>query len=217
MSQAGTHPNGVNSAPNEEHWTIRRWVSSVNGEVQLTWHMHKANVGGGNGVGGKLFVDGELVDEAAIGGTDAVGVTRSVVVSIEAGVPVDLALTPVGPDGQSADGSDGSENWLAVTLISEGPAAAGFRRGDVDGNGALEITDAINDLAYQFLGTFEAICLDAHDFDDNGAVEVTDSIGNLSLQFLGTGPAPAPGSETCGPDPTDDQLSCESYPEAACN
>src|SRR5690606_34506459 len=29
------HPNGANSAPNEEHWAIRRWVSDHDGEVAI--------------------------------------------------------------------------------------------------------------------------------------------------------------------------------------
>ncbi len=87
---------------------------------------------------------------------------------------------------------------------------AQFRRGDVDGNGQLEITDPINNLAYQFLGTFQPTCLDACDFDDNGRVEITDPIGNLAYQFLGENPPGDPGPSSCGIDPTADELDpCE--------
>ncbi len=95
----------------------------------------------------------------------------------------------------------------------------GFRRGDTDGNGALEITDPINNLSFQFLGTFTPPCLDAADFDDNGKVEITDPIANLSHQFLGTAPPAPPGKETCGVDPTEDSeevggdLGCETPPD----
>ncbi len=88
-----------------------------------------------------------------------------------------------------------------------------FKRGDVDGNGVLEITDAINNLAYQFLGTFSPPCLDSCDFDDNGKIELTDPIGNLSHQFLGTVPPALPGNEVCGEDPTEDELTCLCYEE----
>ncbi len=92
-----------------------------------------------------------------------------------------------------------------------------FRRGDTDGNGALEITDPINNLAFQFLGTFTPPCMDAADFDDNGKVEITDPIANLSHQFLGTAPPAPPGKETCGVDPTPldadgVDLGCETLP-----
>ncbi len=84
-----------------------------------------------------------------------------------------------------------------------------FKRGDVDFNGKLEITDPINNLAYQFLGTFTPPCEDACDFDDNGKVEITDAIANLSHQFLGTAPPAPPGKDSCGEDPTDDTLTCD--------
>ncbi len=93
-----------------------------------------------------------------------------------------------------------------ITYLFSGPTDTGsfFRRGDADGNGALEITDPINNLSFQFLGTFTPPCMDAADFDDNGKVEITDPIANLSHQFLGTAPPAPPGKDTCGPDPTAD-------------
>ncbi len=97
-----------------------------------------------------------------------------------------------------------------------------FRRGDVDVNGLLEVTDPINNLTFQFLGTYNPTCMDALDFDDNGAIEITDPIGNLSHQFLGTAPPAPPGAETCGADPTEDtveggDLTCVDYPAESCN
>ncbi len=98
---------------------------------------------------------------------------------------------------------------LVVTTYekTDGPVGDEFRRGDTDGNGALEITDPINNLSFQFLGTFTPPCLDAADFDDNGKVEITDPIANLSHQFLGTAPPAPPGKDTCGLDPTEDDAS----------
>ncbi len=111
---------------------------------------------------------------------------------------------------------------LSVTTYEAGDIVVPgkkFRRGDTDGNGALEITDPINNLAFQFLGTFIPPCMDAADYDDNGKIEITDPIGNLSHQFLGTAPPAPPGKDTCGVDPTEDaveggDLGCEN--EAAC-
>ena len=70
---------------------------------------------------------------------------------------------------------------LATSTALEGQAS--FQRGDVDGNGALEITDPVSNLAFQFLGTFEPSCADGLDFDDNGRIEFTDPMGNLPHQF----------------------------------
>ncbi len=103
-----------------------------------------------------------------------------------------------------------------VVVVETG---AKFRRGDVDGNGRLEITDCVNNLSFQFLGTYDPPCFDACDFDDNGKIELTDPIGNLSHQFLGDPAPPAPGKDTCGVDPTEDhadvggELGCETPPD----
>ena len=119
------------------------------------------------------------------------------------------------PDGCDIDNGDHFDfNHDGVPDECE---PTGFRRGDVDGNGELEIADAINNLSFQFLGTFLPICRDAMDFNDNGILQLNDPILNLSHQFLGTTPPAPPGKESCGPDPTlDDGLACESYPEASC-
>jgi hypothetical protein len=99
--------------------------------------------------------------------------------------------------------------------IDTTPPGALFRRGDVDGNGLVDLTDPINNLSFQFLGEFVPTCLDALDFDDSGAIDVSDPVGNLSAQFLGSAPAPAPGSSMCGPDPTEDTLDCAEQPGCA--
>lgn len=85
-----------------------------------------------------------------------------------------------------------------------------FRRGDVDQDGVLGIADPLNNLAFQFVGTYDPPCLDACDFDDNGILDIADPINNLSHQFLGALPPPPPGKDSCGPDPTPDDLGCES-------
>ncbi|MGQ9590282.1 MAG: thrombospondin type 3 repeat-containing protein [Planctomycetota bacterium] len=113
LFQENTHPNGANSAPGEEHWTIRRWESSYTGYVALTWHMRKRNLNP-TGVSGYLFLNGELLDTATIAGRDGVGVTRKVYANIASGDLVDLALGPTGIGGDRSDGSDGSANWLRI-------------------------------------------------------------------------------------------------------
>ena len=90
-----------------------------------------------------------------------------------------------------------------------GVAGASFRRGDVDTDSQVSITDAINALNQQFLGTFESPCDDAADTDDNGKRELADAINILNQQFLGTFVIPPPNE--CGPDATPDDLGCESF------
>ncbi len=115
MGAETTHPNGTNSAPLEEHWTIRRWVSTVaQVDAAITWRMRKTNLNGG-GVTGILFLNGEMLDEAAIAGNDGVGVTRTVLKELKVGDLVELALTPVGNLGDTGDGADGSANRLTIS------------------------------------------------------------------------------------------------------
>ena len=117
MAQTDLHPNGTNSTPNEEHWPIRRYeYNGAARSLTIRWHMHHVNVAcGGNGVGGHLFVNGTEVDGGAVAGPDSTGITRGKVVALKTGDLIDLALTPVGPDGMRDDGCDGSANWLQVT------------------------------------------------------------------------------------------------------
>ncbi|NIP92266.1 MAG: hypothetical protein GWO24_01840, partial [Akkermansiaceae bacterium] len=79
LSQEGTHPNGTNSAPNEEHWTIRRWTASGLGDVtpvRVVWHTRKANPNN-DGVTGSLHLNGVELDTRTIAGNDATGFIRT--------------------------------------------------------------------------------------------------------------------------------------------
>jgi len=135
LGREATHPNGTNSPPGEEHWTIRRWICDrALPNAEITWHLRKTNPNG-SGVGGRLFVNGRQVDQARIGGTDTSGVTRTVKVPLSAGDIVDLAHTPVGPNGDRHDGSDGSANRLTID--------DGFHDSDHDG-----ITDDVDNCRF---------------------------------------------------------------------
>jgi hypothetical protein len=80
----------------------------------------------------------------------------------------------------------------------------GFRRGDVQGDRVIDLSDPLR-LLY-FLFQAEAItCPDAADFDDDGVLEISDVIGLLDYLFRG-GAAPAAPGPTCGQDPTVDSL-----------
>lgn len=82
-----------------------------------------------------------------------------------------------------------------------------FLRGDVDGNGVVEITDAVNLLNFLFLGGRAPNCLDAADFQDRGHVDISDAISVLGFLFLG-GTAPRVPFPNAGIDPTEDDLPC---------
>jgi len=121
IGRGDVHPNGRNNT--NEHWAIRRWVSDRAAKVEITWHARKTNLNP-NGVTGILFVNAFEIDRATLHGRDGVGVTRTQVVDIRVGDKIDLALTPIGVCGDTADGSDGSFNYLTIREVpATGPVS----------------------------------------------------------------------------------------------
>ena len=83
-----------------------------------------------------------------------------------------------------------------------------FIRGDGNGDGAVDISDAVAILAYLYLGGAPPDCKDALDSDDDGALSITDPIYLLNFLFQNGPPIPAPGPEP-GFDETPDSLDCQ--------
>jgi hypothetical protein len=110
---------------------------------------------------------------------------------------------------EAVRGSVASAPSGAVSATPTGPKGNIFRRGDIDANGVVEITDAVKLLGYLFLGGGTPECLEAGDTDNNGVVDITDAVTNLGYQFLGATPPAAPGPLTCGPDPAEPMLGCD--------
>ena len=108
--------------------------------------------------------------------------------------------------------TDGTDIGVLIKLApEEAHPQPLLRRGDARGDGAIDISDAVFTFNYLFLGGSEPGCLDSSDTDDDGVIDISDGIGLLQFLFL-TGEAPRPpGPDTCGPDPTPDELSCQSY------
>lgn len=110
---------------------------------------------------------------------------------------------------------------IGSTSLPECGGAGGplFVRGDSNGTGKIDLTDAVAVLGYLFLGQAEPGCFDSADADDNGQLQLTDAVRILGWLFLGNPPPPAPapsstqfGSEDCGTDPSEDLLGCDSFP-----
>ncbi|MBD2505061.1 beta strand repeat-containing protein [Anabaena azotica] len=97
LSSNGGHPNGVITSGGRtpvEHWAVRRWVSEVDGEIQIYGTLAKADVGGGNGIIGHIFVDGVKVWSQSIAGTDGTGVNYQIQTKVKLGSVVDFAIDP---------------------------------------------------------------------------------------------------------------------------
>ncbi len=91
-----------------------------------------------------------------------------------------------------------------------------FRRGDCDGNGAVSaLLDALFLLTWGFGSGDDPPCLDAADVDDSGAVSaLLDALYLLQWTFTGGDEPPAPGPTTCGPDVPEDDVPCDTSPDA---
>ncbi|MGE4620222.1 MAG: hypothetical protein AAEJ04_10495 [Planctomycetota bacterium] len=84
---------------------------------------------------------------------------------------------------------------------------ARFRRGDHNGDGSLDISDALSLLGYIFTNG-SSNCMDSGDANDDGGVDVSDAVRILLHLFGNSGPLPAPHG-ACGSDPTPDALGCD--------
>jgi hypothetical protein len=107
---------------------------------------------------------------------------------------------------QIETGAIGFDADLA-TPFPNGPDRASLRflRGDADGNGQAQLTDAVVILHHLFFGGAAPSPLDAADVNDDGTVDIADAIFLLNHLFLG-GPMPPAPYPAAGVDPTPDPL-----------
>ena len=105
----------------------------------------------------------------------------------------------------------GGGTWWGIDDVSvsgnKAKAPVNWIRGEFNGDGGLDISDAVGSLNYQFTGGAAPKCESALDFNKDGAADVSDPVGLLGYLFLGVAgpPAPFPGCE--------DLAGC---PQAAC-
>src|SRR5262245_6389520 len=100
----------------------------------------------------------------------------------------------------------GPVSFALVALLAEvlpsgaGAGEACWIRGDTDGSGAIDITDAVSILDKLYL---KGECVSpAGDANDHGYVTIADSLYLLYYQFRGVLPAPPAPFPECGTDPT---------------
>lgn len=114
----------------------------------------------------------------------------------------------------------GTEAYEFARMLFGSSGPRPFHRGDVDGDGTINVTDAIATFGFLFLGSTEPQCKEAADTDNDGAINITDGIALLGYLFQGNQApaAPGPTTEPCGVDPDEPgsagDLGCGFY--AAC-
>jgi len=117
--------------------------------------------------------------------------------------------------GIEFDNISTDESWLGldnVRLIAKSPPPPRFIRGDSNADYGIDISDAVKTVFDLFMNDGKPTCQDASDSNDDGELNITDVIYTLEFLFLAGDDIPPPGPDTCGFDPTEDGLDCQSYP-----
>jgi len=123
------------------------------------------------------------------------GAATSTVVSLSGSGVHTLGLVAVGECGEA----------VMVPGLLEFDCSQRFLRGDHNGDGTVDISDAMSLLSSLFANGVTT-CEDAADANDDGNIDVSDAVRTLQYLFAGsTIPAPI---DACGVDPTDDGLDC---------
>ena len=100
---------------------------------------------------------------------------------------------------------------LALSGTRTEPQDESFVRGDSNGDGSMDLSDAVFILIALFNDGRNPACDDSADSNDSGGLDITDGVFLLDALFRG-GPGPPPPFDSCGKDPTTDVLACASYP-----
>ncbi|MBI4584431.1 MAG: carboxypeptidase regulatory-like domain-containing protein [Planctomycetes bacterium] len=116
--------------------------------------------------------------------------------------------------GVKVEGKSAVTEAVDLLIFSRPASTGGFKRGMINEDTRVDISDGIVVFAYLFLGKDPPVCSKAADVNDDGKVDLSDGIGLLSYLFLGSAPPQPPFAE-CGDDPTPDTLSCDA--PASCN
>jgi hypothetical protein len=86
-----------------------------------------------------------------------------------------------------------------------------FRRGDANGDGRVDVSDACKVLLHLFAAGAGSSCERSVDANDSGVLDIADAVRILAYLFADGEPLSPPFPD-CAIDQTDDPLGCESYP-----
>jgi len=110
----GGSPNGAITSGNRREvnqWTVRRWISEVDGEITLMGNLAKLDSGVGNGITGHILVDGQSIWSQLIGANDWSGVNHELKTNVKKGSFVDFAI--------DSNGNDWFDSTKFNTIISK--------------------------------------------------------------------------------------------------
>jgi hypothetical protein len=98
--QLGAHPNGVSSSPPSPsvlQRAVRRWTSTVDGDVVIKGELAKIDLlpdSGTNGVDGFVYVDGVQLFTGFLAADDGAGYSYELTATLQLGSTVDFVLDP---------------------------------------------------------------------------------------------------------------------------
>jgi len=182
-------------------------------------------------------VDDDFTDQLPVGTNDAFGPNAAAIAQLDDQTATNLGIaqynvmvhydTNAGGKAVSSSvefgglGDAPTRDSIAAAILAGFPGGGGeqFFRGELNGDGSVNIADAIALLANLFPqpgnGPGPITCDDAADCNDDGAKNIADAVFLLSTLFpppggpLPTLPAP---NGSCGEDPTADGLDCPAFP-----
>jgi len=108
-------------------------------------------------------------------------------------------------DGITQEAGNGADNADQYFRLVQ------FRRGDVNIDGSVDVSDALGIFNWLFLGGVGTPCENAADSNKDLSIDLTDGVHILSYLFMGGTPPAPPGPEECGVDPAEKGFPCESY------
>lgn len=117
----------------------------------------------------------------------------------------------VAPNGEIYDETSSARIKAVVDGLIDRYFARAFRRGDINADGNVDLSDAISLLTYLFRDAPDPSCLDAADANHDKAIDLSDAITVLMHLFGDTGNLSDP-FEACGLNPGEDGLGCLSFP-----
>ena len=132
--------------------------------------------------------------------------------AVDAAAPADAPETDLLGNRRCGDGPDvGAYEHQAPEC-----ERVRFRRGDVNADGTLNVTDPVVLLNFLFLGGESPACLNACDSNDDETADLADAVATLRHLFLGDPDLPPPFRD-CGTDATvaGDALTCATFPGCA--
>ena len=114
-----------------------------------------------------------------------------------------LAALLLQKDGITQEVGDGAGNAEQYFRLAQ------FRRGDVNIDGSVDVSDALGIFNWLFLGGGDPPCLAAADANRDGSVNISDPSYTLRWLFLGGADHPAPSACGRSTDAGDMAQGCE--------